>query len=212
MDNILFLHGWGGDDKSFSNILPYFRRKYNCVCISMPREPDEPWSLEDYAKMVFEELDKQGITHTHIVAHSFGARVTAILVKHQPERFGKLVLTGPAGIKPRLHLWRWFRVRLHKAKIFKSKGSADYRNLSHNGKLTFQNIIKRDLSFEISKITQPSLIIWGKKDKAIKKYQIKRWTKLNACTTIKIYKGAGHFCFLNEPAKFIIDVEEYLNA
>jgi len=212
MTNILFLHGWGGDDKSFSSVLPYFRTKYNCICVAMPRETDEPWTLEDYARMVFAELDRLGIKQTHIIAHSFGARVTAVLANEQPERFGKLILAGPAGIKQRFNLWRWLRVRLHKAKIIKSKGSADYSTLSHNGKITFQNIVRRDLSAEISAITQPSLIIWGKKDKAIKKYMAKRWTNLNACITMKTYKNAGHFCFLDEPARFIIDVEEFLDA
>jgi len=178
----------------------------------MPRETDEPWVLEDYARLVFDELDKRGVGHTHIIAHSFGARVTALLVNMQPERFGKLVLAGPAGIKPRFNLWRWLRIRLHKAGIIKSKGSLDYRTLSHNGKVTFQNIIRRELTLEISKTTQPSLVIWGKKDKAIKKYMAKRWTKLNACITMKIYRNAGHFCFLDEPSRFIIDVEEFLDV
>jgi len=211
MQNILFLHGWGGDENSFANILLYFKRKYNCICVSMPRETDEPWVLEDYAKLVFAELDRQEIERTHIIAHSFGARVAALLVNMQPERFGKLVLTGPAGVKPRFNLLRWFKIRLHKAKIIKSKGSADYRVLSHSGKMTFQNIIKRDLAPEISGIMHPTLIIWGKKDKSVKKYMVKRWTKLNAYTTMKIYKNAGHFCFLDEPAKFIMDAEEYIN-
>ena len=241
MENILFLHGWGGDENSFAPILPYFRTKYNCICVSMPREPhpkgtrsDTPsaapsgchpsilegspcvvgraWTLDDYADLVFAELDKQNITHTHIIAHSFGARVTALLATKQPKRFGKLILTGPAGIKPRPKFWRTVRIRLHKMKIIKSKGSADYRNLSLSGKITFQNIIKRDLSPEIAKLTQPCLIIWGARDSAIKKHQINKWTKLNAHTTLKIYKSSGHFCFLDEPVRFIVDVEEFLNV
>jgi len=178
----------------------------------MPRETDKPLGLEDYANMVLAELDRLGIERVHVVAHSFGARVTTLLANMQPERFGKLVLVGPAGIKPRFNLWRWFKIRLHKAGIIKSRGSADYRTLSKNGKITFQNIIKRDLSPEISRITQPSLIIWGRRDKAIKKFMAKRWTKLNACITMKTYKNAGHFCFLDEPARFIMDVEGFLGV
>jgi len=212
MENILFLHGWGGDEKSFSSILPFFRTKYNCVCVSMPREPDTVWTLGDYANFVFEELDKKDIQKTHIIAHSFGARVAALLVNLQPERFDKLVLTGPAGIRPRFNLWRWFKIRLHKAKITKSKGSADYRVLSHNGKLTFQNIIKRDLAPEISRITNSTLIIWGVCDKSVKNYMVKRWTKLQCCITLKVYQNSGHFCFLDKPSRFTIDVEEFFSA
>ena len=212
MENILFLHGWGGNENSFAPILPFLKTKYRCICVGMPREPDTPWTLEDYVKLVFEELDRLGIDKTHIVAHSFGARVTALLVTQQPERFDKLLLAGPAGIKPRFSLWRWFKIRLHKWKIIKGKGSEDYRVLSQNGKITFQNIIKRDLVPEISQIKHQTLIIWGTKDKAIKKYMVKRWTKLNQYTTLKKYENAGHFCYLDEPTRFIVDIEEFLNV
>lgn len=204
------MHGWGGDEKSFSNILPFFRSNYSCVCVKFPKEPETPWTLEDYADLVFAELDRQGIQSTHIIAHSFGARVATLLIAMQPQRFGRLVLTGPAGIKPRFRLWRWIRIRLHKAKIIKSRGSSDYRVLSHSGKITFQNIIKRELTQEISKITSPTLIIWGTKDKAVKKYMILRWTKLNAYTTIKIYRNASHFCFLDSPARFTVDAYRFI--
>lgn len=212
MENILFLHGWGGDEKSFTPILPFFKSRYNCICISMPKEPNKPWALEDYAEFVIAELDKMVVKHMHVIAHSFGARVAALLLNMQPKRFGRLVLVGPAGIKPRFSLWRWFKIRLHKLKIIKCKGSPDYRVLSRNGKITFQNIIKRDLMPEISQIVHPSLIIWGAKDKSVKKYMVKKWTTLNDCTRMKAYKKSGHFCFLDESTRFIADAEEFINA
>ena len=235
MENLLFLHGWGGDENSFASVLPYFRTKYNCVCVKMPREiSDTPssaprlpplylkgelpremkvvWDLDDYADYVIAELDKLEIKKTHIIAHSFGARVAVLLVTKQPERFGKLVLTGPAGIRPRLGLWRRLRVRLHKLGLVASRGSADYRELSPAGKKTFQNIVNRDLSAEIARIENPTLVIWGARDRAIKKTSVKRWTKLQRGVILKTYRRAGHFCFLDEPARFIVDAEEFLNA
>jgi len=212
MENILFLHGWGGGEHSFSNVLPFFQSKYNCICVSLPKDPETPMVLEDYARLVFAELDARGIQKTHIIAHSFGARITALVAAAQPHRIGRIVLIGPAGIKPRFNIWRRLRIRLNKMKIIKSRGSSDYRTLTLSGKITFQNIIKRDLRAEIAKIAAPTLVIWGTKDKSIRKYMILRWTKLNACTTIKKYRGAGHFCFLDSPARFTVDAEEFLDA
>ena len=212
MDNILFLHGWGGNEKSFASVLPFFQTKYNCICPALPREPETPWTLEDYVRLVFAELDQRDIKHTHIIAHSFGARVAVLLVNLQPERFGRLVLAGPAGIRPRLSFFRRLKIRLHKAGIIKSRGSTDYRGLTPAGKQTFQNIVNRDLSPEISRVRQPVLVIWGTKDDSIKKKCLKRWTNLNTCVRIKFYNKAGHFCFLDAPARFIVDAEEFLNA
>lgn len=212
VENILFLHGWGGNEKSFAPILSFFKSRYNCICVNMPKEPDKPWTLEDYAELVIAQLNGMNVKYAHIIAHSFGARVAALLLNMQPERFGRLVLAGPAGIKPRFNLWKWFKVRLHKLKVIKSKGSSDYRVLSLNGKITFQNIIKRDLVPEISQIIHPSLIIWGAKDKSVKKYMAKKWTTLNDCTRMKTYKNSGHFCFLDDCTRFIVDAEEFINA
>jgi len=212
MDNILFLHGWGGNERSFASVLPFFEGKYNCVCVYLPTEPGEVWTLEDYADTVLCELDKRGIQKAHIIAHSFGARVAVLLVGRQPERFGKLVLTGPAGLRPRLSIIRRLKIRLHKAGLVKGRGSADYRILSPTGKKTFQNVVNRDLSAEIARIGHSILIIWGDKDDAVKKYMINRWTKLACRVTIKVYKGCGHFCFLDKAARFILDTEEFLNA
>jgi pimeloyl-ACP methyl ester carboxylesterase len=135
-----------------------------------------------------------------------------LLVNRQPERFGKIVLTGPAGLRQRKSFFRWLRVHLHKAGIIKSRGSADYRALSAVGKATFKNIVNRDLSAEIARIRQPVLVIWGDQDTAIKKYMIKRWTKLQIRATLKVYKGCGHFCFLDKPARFVLDTEEFINV
>jgi pimeloyl-ACP methyl ester carboxylesterase len=212
MENILFLHGWGGDENSFASVLPYFRTKYNCICVAMPRNQDVTWTLDDYADFVRAELDRLGVRKAHIICHSFGARVAVLLVTAQPKRFGALVMSGPAGLRRRFNLWVWLRIRLHKMGIIRGKGSPDYRVLSRAGKITFQNIIKRDLSPEIARIVNPTLLIWGEKDTAIKKYMVKRWTKLNTCTRLETYKNSGHFCFMDSPAKFIIDVEEFLDA
>jgi len=162
-------------------------------------------SLEDYADEI-EVPDK-----CHIIAHSFGARVAVLLAQKYPDKIKKLVLTGPAGIKPRFSFWRWLKIRLHKLG-FHQKGSKDYRKLSPTGKKTFQNVLHRNLRNEISQIAVPTLIIWGKRDTAVRRYMINRWTKLSPDTRIVIYKDAGHFCFIDHPDRFIIDTQNFLKG
>jgi len=219
MQTILFLHGWGGNDKSFAPIEPFLRANYNCIFLSMPcfqvgddNVPQIPWTLEDYRDFVLAELDKHKVDECYIIAHSFGARIAVLLAESQPSRFVKLILTGPAGIPRRFNLCLWLKILLHKLKIKRSKGSIEYQALTDAGKITFQNIIKRDLRPEIARIGIPTLIIWGSRDRAVRQHMVKSWTKLSQDARLIIYKNSGHFCFLDAPARFIIDTQEFLNV
>jgi len=224
MQTILFLHGWGGDEKSFTPILQYFKQHFNCLCPALPmfqsdsikENPGAPWTLDDYADFVEEYLDKNDVEKCHIIAHSFGARVTALLLNKDPKRYGRIVLTGAAGIRKR-SLCVWFKVRVYKLrkrvfKIKKQGGSSDYKKLTDAGKKTFQNIITFDLKNEIAKIIHPTLLIFGGKDSATPIKLGKKWQKLSKNSKLIIYKKSGHFCFIDEHARFIRDAYDFLNT
>ena len=248
MKTILFLHGWGGDEKSFAAVEGFFRANCNCIFVRFPcfrrgagnDNPDRPWTLDDYADLVIRTLDEKQVQTCNIIAHSFGARVAVLLASKYPRRFEKLVLAGPAGIPKRFSLRLWIKIKLYKFRKWLSRGrksglrrqpgvlprndagvdlesndksgSSDYKVLDHNGKITFQNIIGRDLRPEIRHITTPTLVIWGRRDRAVRRYMVKLWTKLNSNTKLVIYRSAGHFCFIDAPTRFIIDVQEFINV
>ena len=208
---ILFLHGWGGDENSFASVASFFERHYKCIYLKFPTNPPVPWCLDNYCRMVVDEINRQKVDKCHIIAHSFGARVASVLLTKYPGRFDRVVLAGPAGIPKRFSLWLWLKIRFNKLFKRKNAGSPDYRKLNSIGKKTFKNIIMRDLRPEIRQISHPTLIIWGNRDKAIPRYMVKLWTKLNTNTKLITYKGNGHFCFVESPTRFIIDAQEFLS-
>ena len=176
----------------------------------MPCPPDVPWTLYDYVRFIKNILNENSVSRCHIVAHSFGARVAVLLAKEMPELVDKMVITGGAGLLPRFNLWVWLKLKYNKY-IKKLPGSCDYRDLTPAGKITFNNIIRRDLAYEIGRITNPTLLITGSKDTATPPYMAKRWAKLCLSAKYKIYKNAGHFAYLYDTARFIRDTEEFLN-
>jgi pimeloyl-ACP methyl ester carboxylesterase len=91
-------------------------------------------------------------------------------------------------------------------------GSADYKKLTAVGRKTFQNIIRHDLCPVIARIFIPTLLIFGARDKSTPIYMAKVWTKLGKCTKLQIYKGSGHFCYITERERFIIDTNEFLKG
>lgn len=221
MPTILFLHGWGGNQNSFAPISQYFMRatdqkgeSYRVLTPSLPCPPNIVYTLEDYADDIDEFLQAQKVTRCIVIAHSFGARLVAILNARHPKLFTKIVITGGAGVKSRWRIRVWLKIcwyKLCRRLGFKiNGGSADYRVLNTNGKKTFQNIIQRDLTFEIKQITAPTLLIWGSKDNATPISQLRRWRRLLSQAQTKIYRRMGHFAYLEDAARFISDVACFL--
>ena len=208
---ILFLHGWGGDENSFASLRPFFENAgVKCIYVNFDCSPQIEMMLDDYVFQVESILKDKAVQNCTVIAHSFGARIAVLLAQRNPWLVKHMILTGAAGLKPRFNTLAWLRIRLYKFTGF-GKGSTDYRKLSPAGKRTFQNIIKRDLSTVIAALTTPTMLIWGGGDKSTPLYMAKRWTKLNKTAILKVYKHAGHFCFLDDTARFIKDTWEFLN-
>ncbi|MCL2587366.1 MAG: alpha/beta hydrolase [Firmicutes bacterium] len=199
---LLFLHGWGGNEDSFEPILPFFRRGFTCLTPSFI--PKHPWCIETYTDLVEAYLDGNNVKKCHIIAHSFGARVTVLLLNRNPDRFDKVVLTGAAGIRHISLKARWRRLR--------KRASPDYLAMPLEGRKTFQNIVNRDLTPEIANIKHPTLLIFGKHDKSIPVSVGRRWRKLLINSELTVYNNSGHFPFIDESSRFIRDVNDIFSV
>lgn len=223
MQTILFLHGWGGNADSFAPISQYFAglrsgnlSQYQIISPSLPCPPQTVYTLDDYADDVDLILQKNQVTRCIVFAHSFGARLVAVLQARHPKLFTQIIITGGAGLPTRKSLPVRIKIRFYKIcrklGLNVSGGSADYRILDEKGQQTFRNIVNRDLSFEIAQITAPTLLIWGSKDHDTPLGQMCRWQKLIPHAEQIIYRGKGHFAYLEDTARFINDVNRFLRS
>ncbi|MCL2846877.1 MAG: alpha/beta hydrolase [Firmicutes bacterium] len=188
-------------------MLPFFS-SFRCLVPAMPMDwPDGAMTLEGYAKFIERYLDAHGVKRCHIVAHSFGARITALLVQRNPSRYGKLVLTGAAGVRKK-SVRRWMRVRFNK--LFRKPGSVEYRGLCPHGKQTFNHIVNRDLRPDIKLIMHEVLLIFGEHDTATPVRHGRIWNRLVLGSRLKVYKKAGHFAYIDQPLRFVNDVLTFL--
>jgi len=176
-------------------------------------DPKEPWSLWDYANYIEGELDKKNIKCCHVLAHSFGCRVTILLALINPMRYGKLLLTGPAGIKPRRNFATRLKILwnklMRKMGSKKERGSVEYKALSPHGKETFKNVLGRDLSLEISLVENETLLVVGRHDRATPPWMGRRWQKLSPNAKLVIYNKSAHFAYIDERNRFISDAVLY---
>lgn len=214
---ILFLHGWGGNTKSFMFCAKAVKDT-PCILLDFPpfgdsNEMFNPWTIQNYASLVLELCKHLNITKINVVAHSFGGRV-AIEIASNTNLIKNLLLTGSAGLKCKsfkvkakenIYKIQKFlsKLKLYPKRKLLNRGSEDYKNLSNVMKKTFINVVNYDQTKLLCKIKCPTLLVWGNLDKETPFYFTKIFKKhIKDCEVIT-FEGLGHFAYLQKPYTFI---------
>lgn len=201
-------------------------------------EPPRAWAIADYADMVesFVNETYPG-TEADFLVHSFGGRVLLKMLSRPDESIavGKIIITGGAGLKPRrslkFHIKRMSAKllkmpiklvppsrrdaamnKLRETSLWKSFGSSDYRQLSGVMRETFVKSVTEFFDDELHKIDEEMLLLWGKDDAATPMDQAHRLEKGIENSALVEIDDAGHYAFLDQPAKFVAIVRAYLEG
>lgn len=216
------MHGYLSNGKSFYNQLDFFAKDYNVYAPDLKgfgenAVMEHPYSLDDYIQSVKEYMVKNSIIRPHVIAHSFGARIVIKGCAKDNSLFNKIVLTGGAGLKPKDTLKKRFKratfnIFKHLVSKDRLKGfySSDYLALSPIMQQSFIKIVNEHLDDYLPKISNKTLLIFGKNDKQTPLYMANKLNKNLPNSELKIFDNAGHFAFIDCPMKFNLEVKEFL--
>jgi pimeloyl-ACP methyl ester carboxylesterase len=229
---LLLLHGWGVSSELFVPILERLQPERQLIVPDLPGfgatpEPDTPWSVHEYATWCFALLDRLGVETCDLIGHSNGGRIGVVMAASHPERVGRMVLTGSAGIRPRRTLRDAARIRTYKMlraversaavpsglrrsakRRADQRGSADYRAASGTMRGTLVRIVNEDLRSLLPQLRIPVLLIWGERDTEIPVEDGRIMERLIPDAGLVVFEGAGHYAYLEQPDRFcrIVDV------
>ncbi|PWN08170.1 alpha/beta fold hydrolase [Rhodohalobacter mucosus] len=203
-------------------------------------EPPEAWSVDRYADLseaFVREIIAQNHEDqkTDLLVHSFGARIALKLLTRQDAdaSFDKVIFTGAAGLKPKRKPSYYLKkytakmvkapfmilpgnlrdkglTQLRSTNLWKKLGSSDYSKLSGVMRETFVKSVTEYLDELLPKVSHEILLIWGENDTATPMDQAVRFEKnLPDCALVTISE-AGHYAFLDQPAKFTAIARAYL--
>ena len=232
--NVLVLHGWGGCINSMRPVINHLKDRFKVISLDFPGHgksdyPDSAWGVPEYMELLYKFLKTLNLEKVHIIAHSFGGRVSIMLSSLYPEMVGKLILVDSAGIRTIEDYFRVYKYKLIKntlrvllfnsefyekviKKIRSKVGSSDYQKLPDNMRATFVKIVNQDLRAYLKSIQSPTLLIWGEKDEATPVYMGKIMKKKIKDSGLVVLKDAGHFSYLDKSREFNAIIDSFLGG
>lgn len=230
---VILMHGWGCNHTTLASIERLLTDNFTVYNVDFPgfgdsTEPPTVWGMEQYTSIMEQLVQTEGISRPILMGHSFGGRVGIIFASRND--VAKLVLIDAAGVKPRRSLKYYFKVYSYKLykkllplavgkqradKIIdnyrKRVGSSDYNNASPMMRRIMSNVVNEDLCHFMPSIKCPTLLVWGENDTATPVADAKKMERLIPDAGLVVFKGAGHYSFLDNPYQFAAVIRSFLS-
>lgn len=232
---LVIIPGWGGNHETWSPFMDLAKADFHdVVCIDLPgfggvECPKTIWGVEHYAEYVKRKMAKLPAGPKVILGHSFGGQVSAYLIAQNPEICEKFILDAGAVFRPKKLIRRAFFFIIAKfgkilfkipviesaalwAKkiLYKTADSPDYTKTSAIQREIFKKVIRQDLTEQLSKITVPTLIVWGSRDSYLPVKDAYRAHQIIPHSELQIIQGGGHGLHLHSSDKFYSLVKNFL--
>lgn len=225
---LLFLHSGGGFEPE-ADYVATLARRYRLIAPSHPgfghsSLPDWMDSIDDIAHVYLELMDRLELRRVKMIGCSIGGWIAAELATKTPDRFEKLVLVGPEGVKTgrrdqldipdifALPQEEMARLRFHdpaKAKIDLAKLSPEQlriiaRNNESLALLVWEPYMHNPkLAHRLHRLTMPVLMMRGASDGLVSADYLARYAKLVPQARIETIEAAGHLPQLEQPEAFV---------
>ena len=212
-ETVLFLHGWGGDLRSFAGAYSAVcGLGVSCINFAFPKRVPADWGVYEYAVCVNDFLNMLGVSEPIVVGHSFGGRIAIILASQGLCK--KIMLVDSAGLKPKLNIRKKLRIvayhrRVKRGKSLDGFGSMDYNNLEPEMRGVFVRIVNTHLDGLLPYIGCKTLLYWGRRDRDTPLYMAKRLKRGIADSELIVADG-GHFAYAESGYGFASALKSFI--
>jgi pimeloyl-ACP methyl ester carboxylesterase len=190
-------------------------------------------SPRDLARYYLWYLDTLGLERASIVGHSLGGYIAAELAAMNPRAVDRLVLVAPAGLKPEqgeiLDIFYYPMDQLRDM-LYHDPGQAPEWNELYGQPPTPQQqdleLRAREMSARLiwkpyahnprlprflPRVTNPSLIVWGREDRIIPVICGEQYERLLPNATLRVIEGCGHSPMIERPDDFVALLREFVS-
>jgi pimeloyl-ACP methyl ester carboxylesterase len=219
---LLFMHG-AGTASGFDFALPWAEHHR----LLIPYHPGWAESgddatlttIHDYVMHYLDLIDQLGLAEVDLVGLSMGGRMAAQFTAEHRRRVRKLVLVAPAGLDvPGYPLADFSKIApedvlsylTENIPLIMSRTAAppDPRDGESFGRL-LPSIMNPQFTRWLHRITIPSMLVWGDKDRTTPIQQADEWLKLIPGLQLHRVPGGGHLV-LDEQPEVVEKIAEFL--
>ena len=227
---VLFIHGAGGGEYTWSYQKGFFEKQFNPIFIELPGHGksggDGEQEIGKYAEHVHAFLKVMGLSKVTLVGHSMGGAIVQTLALTHPEVINKIVLVG-TGAKLRVFpmildgIKNNFKETVRKITQFaySRKVSSDLieRGISDlmqcRPEVLYGDFLacdRFDIMNEVEKIDLPTLVLCGDEDELTPVKYSQFLHRQIKHSKIEILSNAGHMVMMESPQAFNEKIGEFI--
>ena len=222
MKTLYVIHGWTYTVEPWKTTIEILKK--HGIEIKMLNVPglttpsDKVWTIKDYVKWADQNIPDGAIA----LGHSNGGRILLNLLSEKPDKLKHVILLDAAGVyeesKKRDVARKVSKLMAPLKKIkplrkvyHKILGASDYDRAPENMKRTLANMLDSDKKLDMTKVTTPATILWGKMDNVTPPRQAAVMHRRLKNSEIKYFEDWTHAPYICDPtglAKAIYAVME----
>lgn len=231
---VILLHGWGCDWQIWSPIIPDLSDEYQLIVPDLPvfglsDIKGQVWDSFAYAEWLREFIQEVVGDQPFILGgHSFGGKIAAIYAsKYSSPQLRGLVIIDASGLPEQLtpkeqitqtvaklvpqSLKDALGTSLKKTILNKLEVATDYQEADPVQQAILREIVREDISHELSQIDTPSLVMWGAKDDATPLAKGELFAELIQGAELIVFNESGHYPYVDETKPFIRSLSKFIN-
>lgn len=172
---VVLLHGLDGSARWWAPTMRGLRDRFRCYALDFVRF--ERWRdrgrvpLPRAGAYVIAWLAALGLHRAHLVAHSMGAYAAVAVATRSPHLVERLVLISPAGLVPQRHGWGdTARVLGFVGTVAPALAPVLAIDTALTGPVRYLRSVRELVRAEppdLERITAPTLLIWGQRDRFV---------------------------------------------
>lgn len=228
---LILLHGLFGALSNFESLIEHFRHTHKVVVPILPLFDLDIFhttvgGLERHVQRFIEALDYHNV---HLLGNSLGGHVALVHVLKHPERIKSLILTGSSGLfengmgdtYPKRGDYEYIK-RKTEMTFFDPKTATkelvdEVFEITNNRLKVIKIIslaksaIRNNLGEELSRILQPTLLIWGNNDIITPPFVGKEFHRLIPNSELHFIDNCGHAPMMEVPLEFNQILDKFLS-
>jgi 2-hydroxy-6-oxonona-2,4-dienedioate hydrolase len=227
---LILLHGLFGALSNFKDLIEHFRNTHKVVVPILPLFELDIFhtTVGGLEKHVNRFIETFGYKDIHLMGNSLGGHVALVHILKHPEKIKSLILTGSSGLfengmgdtYPKRGDYDYIKKKTEMT--FYDPATATKELVDEVFEITnnrmkvikiialAKSAIRHNLGEELSKIYQPTLLIWGNNDIITPPFVGEEFHKLIPNSELYFVDKCGHAPMMEVPDEFNVLLEKFL--